>query len=351
MPQKSADFLHNVHLFRGVAILAVVATHVLFELSWQASSVTQFRVCVSLLQNGTVWFVFISGLLFRHLAHRFDYSNYLVTKVKFVVLPYVVVSLPYLVLQYVHDFGFFAAHRPENRNAWAIASSFLTGEQMRIPLWFVPMICVHYLLAPVLLWLDKRSWGYWLLPSLFILASFIHRPLHQTQLLRSVPYFLPVYVLGMWVGKNLALAMSWVARWRWWGFGVVVVLTTYEVLTRERPGAIESLRAFSSERGVFDVNIYAKVILSLIVLEWLQRCPRTLVRPLSHLATSSFGVFFIHCYFVHWGKHWRDSTGTPVPGSALTVVIATLLVTAASVGGVAILRRALGKRSRYFIGC
>ncbi len=137
-----------MHLFRGVAIVAVVATHVLFELDWQNANQTEYRICVSLLQNGTVWFVFIAGLLFRHLAHRFNYATYLWTKLKFVVLPYVLVSLPYLVLQYVQDVGFFAPHKPENRNLWAIVVSFVSGEQMRIPLWFIPMICVHYLLAP-----------------------------------------------------------------------------------------------------------------------------------------------------------------------------------------------------------
>lgn len=351
MSPKSDEFLHHVHLFRGVAIVAVVATHVLFELDWQNANQTEYRICVSLLQNGTVWFVFIAGLLFRHLAHRFNYATYLWTKLKFVVLPYVLVSLPYLVLQYVQDVGFFAPHKPENRHLWAIVVSFVSGEQMRIPLWFIPMICVHYLLAPVFLWLDARRWGYWLLPPLFVFASFIHRPFQQTELIQTVPYFIPVYLFGMWVGKNLTLVMAAVERWRRLGWVVIVALGAFEVLTRERPGAIESYGPFSIEHGVFDVNIYMKVLLSLLVLEGLQRCPRVLVRPIGYLATLSFGVFFVHYYFIHWGKHFRDTTATPLHGSALTIGLATVVVTAASVAVVALLRRALGKRSRYVVGC
>jgi probable poly-beta-1,6-N-acetyl-D-glucosamine export protein len=349
--QEPESFLINVHLFRGVAIVAVVATHVLFELDWQSGNQTEFRVCVSLLQNGTVWFVFIAGLLFRHLAQRFDYVTYLRSKLRFVLLPYFIVSLPYLVLQYVRSFGFFSPHKPENRSLWAIVASFGTGEQMRVPLWFVPMICVFYLLAPVLLWLDGRKWGYWLLPLLFLMASLVHRPFHQTHLLQTVPYFLPVYFGGMWVGKNLVEVMSWVQRWRWGCLLLALLSCVYEVVTRERPGAIESLAPFSTERGVFDVNIYAKVLLALVVLECLQRCPRVLSRVFDYLARLSFGIFFVHYYFIYWGKYYRDTTGAVLAGSALHVALATLVVTVLTAITVAVLRQALGRRSRYVVGC
>lgn len=350
MSEKNDHFLHNVHLFRGVAILAVVATHVLFELAWSADNRTEFRICVSLLQNGTTWFVFVAGLLFRHLADKFSYRKYLYTKLKFVVLPYVLVSVPYLAMQYVHESGFFAPNKPQNRSLWAVVLSFATGEQMRIPLWFVPMICVFYLLAPALLWLDRRRYGYWLLPALFLFASFVHRPMHQTILVQTVPYFLPVYLAGMWTGKHLTQVMALVRRFRFVLLGVALAFTSYEVIMRERPGAIESLSAFSTERGVFDLNIYTKVLLALVVLEALRRCPRFLMRPLNYLATVSFGVFFLHYYFVHWAKQWRDATGTPLPGSALSVALGTALITLLSVAAVALVRRTLGGRSRYVVG-
>jgi probable poly-beta-1,6-N-acetyl-D-glucosamine export protein len=350
-PKKPDEFLHHVHLFRGVAIVAVVATHVLFELDWSPSRQTEFRICVSLLQNGTVWFVFIAGLLFRHLAYRFDYLTYLRTKLKFVIAPYVVVSLPFLWWQYVGDFGFFSVAKPENRTVWAIVASFLSGAQMGIPLWFVPMISVFYLMAPVLLWVDKQHWGYWLLPLLFAIASFIHRPLHQTHLVQTVPYFLPVYLMGMWVGKNLKSVMVWVRSYRWACLVGLFSLGVYEVLTRERPGAIESVSAFSTESGLFDVNIYMKLLLSLVVLEALQRCPPILVPPLDYLAKLSFGVFFVHYYFVQLGKYLRDTTATRVQGGAWSVALSTIVVTVLAVVVVTLVRRVLASRSRYVVGC
>ena len=72
--EPPAAFLTNVHWFRGVAIVAVVATHVLFEFDWRPEVLWEFKLSLSLMQNGTVLFVFVAGLLFQHLAHRFSYQ-------------------------------------------------------------------------------------------------------------------------------------------------------------------------------------------------------------------------------------------------------------------------------------
>lgn len=349
---NSKTFLTNVHLFRGVAILAVVATHVLFELNWTPEHEVEFKVCLSALQNGTVWFVFVAGLLFRHLAYKFEYRTYLLSKFKYVIVPYIVVSLPYVALQYFRQFGLF---RPELERTFEnpvlhVIWAYTSGEQMPIPLWFVPMISVLYLLAPLLLWLDKRTWGYWTIPPLLVLASLIHRPHEQTMLRQSVVYFLPVYLIGMWVSRDMPAVMNWARRFRWPALGTALAILVFEVVTRKRPGAIESLEAFSTEAGVFDINVYMKLLLSLVVLEALQRCPRWLAKVLDPLATLSFGIFFVHFYWIYFARDWRRAWSMSWPGSPLTVIGLTVVVTYLSVGLVALLRRAAGNKSRYLVG-
>lgn len=348
----SKNFLNNVHLFRGVAILAVVATHVLFELNWTPEHEGEFKVCLSLVQNGTVWFVFVAGLLFRHLAYKFEYGPYLLGKFKYVIVPYVIVSLPYVALQYFRQFGLF---RPELERTFEnpvlhVLWAYTSGEQMPIPLWFIPMIGVLYLLAPVLLWLDKRAWGYWTIPPLLVLASLIHRPHEQTMLRQSVVYFLPVYLVGMWVSRHMSLVMNWARRLRWPALGVALAILVYEVATRKRPGAIESLEAFSTEAGIFDFNIYMKLLLSLVVLEALQRCPRWLEKILDPLATLSFGIFFVHFYWVYFARDWRKAWSMAWPGSPLMVIALTAVTVAISVVFVRLVRRVAGNKSRYFVG-
>lgn len=349
----SGSFLTNVHLFRGVAILAVVATHVLFELHWSDASQTEFKVCLSLVQNGTVWFVFVAGLLFRHLAYRFEYRTYLSSKFKYVIIPYVIVSVPYIVLQHQREFGLFRPG-PERSLGGAVVhvlQAYVSGRQMPIPLWFVPMISVAYLLAPLFLWLDRQRWGYWTIPPLLLLASLIHRPQDQTMLHQTVPYFLPVYLAGMWVASDMSRVLTWAHRFRWPALGVAAAILVYEVLTRQRPGAIESRSAFSTEAGVFDFNIYMKLLLSLVVLEALQRCPAWLKRVLDPLAKLSFGIFFVHFYLVYLGRDLRQALSTQWHGSAWMLALLTAVTVGLSVVLVSAVRRAFGAKSRYIVGC
>lgn len=333
--------------------MAVVATHVLFELHWPEDAHVAFKTCLSVVQNGTVFFVFVAGLLFRHLAYRFEYRTYLLSKLKYVLVPYVLVSLPFVFVQYVRGFGLFRpdAQRPLDSTILHVVLAYLTGAQQRIPLWFVPMITVAYLLAPVFLWLDRQRWGYWLLPPLLVLASLIHRPQDQIMLRQTVPYFLPVYMAGMWTARNMDVVMTQTRRFRWLALSVVLSLVVFEVLTRQRPGAIESRSAFSTEAGVFDVNNYMKLLLSLVILEALRRCPRWLARMLDPLATLSFGIFFVHFYVLYFARDLRMALGTPWMGSPWMLAIMTLVTVAISSALVSLVRRVFGAKSRYIVGC
>lgn len=351
--EPPAAFLTNVHWFRGVAIVAVVATHVLFEFDWRPEVLWEFKLSLSLMQNGTVLFVFVAGLLFQHLAHRFSYRTYLWSKCKFVLLPYLLVSLPYVWLQYVRQFGIFGPgiERRFESPLLHAAGMYLSGAQMPIPLWFVPMIALFYLAAPLFLWVDANPRRYWAIVPLLILASFVHRPQNHVMLRQSFVYFLPVYLCGMWTSRYMTQVMPWVRRLLVPGLMVMVGLTAFEVITRQRPGAIESAAAFSTERGVFDVNIYTKLGLSFALLYWLQSCPKWLAKLLDPLASASFGIFFVHFYIVYFARDVRRWAAAAWPGTFLSVACYTAIVVVLSVVLVWGLRKALGPRSRFVIGC
>ena len=69
-------FLSYIHSFRAVAILFIVAGHCVYLFEWEAIR-WQERLMKSLMQNGTVLFVFVAGFLFQHLSHKFEYRRYL----------------------------------------------------------------------------------------------------------------------------------------------------------------------------------------------------------------------------------------------------------------------------------
>lgn len=354
VPGVRSGFLPNVHSFRALAIVAVVATHALYDLQWMDKERVWAKVAVSVVQNGTVAFVFVAGFLFQYLMGRFRYPTYLMTKLRFVILPYVIVSLPYVFLQKARHFGIFADWFPRGGHGDVMhaALQFLNGNQMPIPLWFIPMIAVYYLLAPVFVAIDRHPKWYWVVPPLLVVASFSHRPQHQTNLNQSTLYFMPVYLSGMLVSHYREQTLDWVRKLRWPLLLLAAACVAFEVAFRDRTGAIESATMFSTERGVFDVNLYSKLIVSLVLLEALRRAPGWLHRLANRPAEMSFGIFFVHYYFIYFARDLRVKWGSaPWAGGILNLCLYTGVLVLLSMAFVSLVRLLLGVRSRYVVGC
>jgi len=91
--QKQSSFLRYVHNFRGLAILFIVVAHTMQVLTWQDNPELQVFLNV-VLQNGSVYFVFIAGFLFQYLSRKYAYKTYLINKLQNVLLPYFLISIP-----------------------------------------------------------------------------------------------------------------------------------------------------------------------------------------------------------------------------------------------------------------
>jgi len=81
MPQ-----LHYINIFRATAIFFIVTVHALHVFSWPDGILTKQFLDV-LLNNGSIFFMFISGYLFQHLSVNFKTPKYYLSKLKNVVLP------------------------------------------------------------------------------------------------------------------------------------------------------------------------------------------------------------------------------------------------------------------------
>jgi surface polysaccharide O-acyltransferase-like enzyme len=265
----------------------------------------------------------------------------------------VLVSLPYVFLQRARHFGIFADWFPRGGHGdfLHVAVQYLSGNQMPIPLWFVPMIAVYYLFAPLFVAIDRHPRWYWLVPPLLLLASFSHRPQHQTHLNQSLLYFLPVYLSGMFVSHFREQTLNWVRKLRWPLLAVAASCVAFEVAFRDRTGAIESATLFSTERGVFDVNLHAKLILSIVCLDTLRGAPAWLHRGLSTPAEMSFGIFFVHYYFIYFARDLRVELGSaPWAGGILNLCLYTAVLVLLSMAFVWLIRRVAGSKSRYLVG-
>ena len=349
-------FLSEIHSFRAVAIIAVVMTHVVDLLSWPLPPSLTERLIYSVAQNGTVLFLFVAGFLFQHLSAGFNYAHYLRGKFRNVIVPYLVISLPIIAYQYLHQSGIFADGRPADVGGLLrrVAEALGLALHLEVPFWFIPMIAVFYLAAPLLLFIDRHPRGYWLIAPLLVLSMFAHRPSRYEHIGQSLIYFSPGYLVGMCFSHYRTGAMTLVRLWRWPLSALTTALVVIEVWGLGRGGAIFSERSFSTEAGVVDLNMLMKLLASVLLVDLLSQ-PRVDARvktKLDYLAGASFGVFFVHrpliALFVRLCRRLGHGEISGGVGSLLAI---SAVVTALSLLVVAGVRAIAGKRSRYIVGC
>jgi len=354
LPAKGG-FLSYIHSFRGAAILAVVATHVTDLLTWNKDQPVTEHLSYSIFQNGTVLFLFIAGLLFQHLSGRFRYSKYIAGKLRNVILPYIIISIPAIVYEYFRHAGIFAADYPRrfDNPILHIAWSYLSAAQMPVPFWFIPVIFILQVLAPVLLAVDRRPRLYWMIIPLTVIAMFCHRPFDFTHIWHAFAYFAPAYIAGMWCSRYRESIITRIAQWRMPLWGIAAGLVVIEVFVLDRGGAIFSIAPFSMEAGVLDLNLPMKLLVSFLLVELLYRYDHVCRNKFSYLADTSFGIFFLHKYIIRFFEHaiMPFAGITHINGSLWAFLVLVPLVTGLSVALVALFRFVLGKRSRLVIGC
>jgi surface polysaccharide O-acyltransferase-like enzyme len=334
--QSRADYLTYIHRFRGIAILYIILGHCTAVLAWQGTPVE--RVLTIILCNGTVLFVFIAGYLFQHLSRRFHYGHYLKTKCLHVVLPYLIWSVPAIVyFTCMAHRGGVAPSFYEQSIPVQVATFLLTGFHV-VPYWFIPMICVFYLVAPLLLALDRTPKMYLLLPLLIVLSCFVPR---WEGLLHDFVHFLSVYMLGMFFSRYRREIAE-----RFHSGGWVLGLLLAAV------GLAAAQYGFTTGTMGW-LNLLQKLCLCVALVLWLPRYHLVPMRTLECVAGLSFALYFAHAYvmmlfqrllgFIQGASHQLD-------GSLLLFVVFCALFVPVCVALVAMARRLLGRYSRSVIG-
>ena len=329
-------FLGYIHSFRALAILFIVAGHSIDFFQWDESSYELERFLRILMSNGSVLFVFIAGYLFQHLSSKYQHKKYFVAKLKNVILPYFLVSIPAILIfifimprETVWQ-GFY-----ENPQWLQGVYFYLTGIHLA-PLWFVPMITLFYLVAPLLIAGDKSRLFYWLLPITIVLSCVVSRGLpHQ-----SFIHFFSVYLLGMFCSHYKIRVNAILQR-------TPTLISLALILF-----SCISIEYYFMQGTMTYVNFLQKITMSLFFLGLLVQLGPKIDSKLIHIiANTSFGVFFIHSYILTAGKLASENiTEGKVTGSLLLYPLVTLTVLMSCVGIIVILQKLLGTRSRYLVG-
>ncbi len=328
-------FLTYIHNFRAIAILFIVALH--------CYSILKSGAEPAIIKRGTLLFMFISGFLLQYLSGKFNKTTYWRNKLSYVITPYLIVSTPVIfarVLAQSHSDDILSLFPgfPHQPLVVQIISYYLTGLHL-VPLWFIPMICFYYLLAPVFVYLDRDGRIYYLLPAFIALSLYITRSQEVYRIHLAFIHYLSVYMLGMFVSRHCTKVLQ-VTNSIW---PLLLLLTFTSIIA----GII-----FNKEQIIyFEQFLYIQKLLlcwTFIYVFW--KTEKYIPQRLGEISDMSFGVFFLHYYllfiitigeykgYVHFQNNFVTFLFLFVVDITFCVVI------------LKIMKKVFGKKSRYLIG-
>jgi fucose 4-O-acetylase-like acetyltransferase len=336
------DFKYSVENFRGIAIIFVMLSHLsTFSTLGPVGRYFYFTVV-----DATTWFIFISGFLFSHIDKNtnFNYINYIYKKIKFVITPYIILSIPAFFAGL-----YFQQHTLIDLNAaeyflWSLS----VGGSVVQPMWFIPMIAIFFALSFIL----NKIRGLALLfltISLLALSVFSSRPLLNMNPFLGFIHFIGFYLFGITMHtlgpKIIKLSKS----------------TTYFIMLISLLGFLTLLihydrdftsnnqyASFNDNLGIFNSMQFGKLSLLIFVFFILEKFYNKHSIILSYLAKVSFGLFFVHgFYMLIFAKYFSPE----LPNGSIKFLIELFFIVPGSIVTVHIIKSILKSRSKYVIGC
>jgi hypothetical protein len=330
-------FLGYIHTFRAIAIYFIIAMHCIDVFHWENSRVLERILRISI-SNGTVLFVFIAGYLFQHLSLRYKYKKYLIAKFRNVIIPYLVTSIPAVLIftlvlkrETVWD-GFY------NDPIWLqVINFYLTGQHLA-PFWFIPVITIFYLVSPGLVFADRSKLFYYLLPVFVLVSCLVGRGGNSPFI--SFVHFFSVYSLGMFFSRYKVFLNNWLSKTS------IIYCAIFTVL------CLWMCEFYFTKTTYTYFNFLQKLVFCILILGILIRLGEKATHHFMNLvADASFGVFFVHSYVLFLGKILTQKTFGSLPQGSLwayfLVTVITLLVCMALIYTI---KAAFGHKSRLLVG-
>jgi hypothetical protein len=350
-------FLQYIHNLRGLAILFVVGVHAGgFDSDW-ATHPGMRQVLHSFFDpsegNGTVLFLFIGGFLFQHLTkNQFDYKKFLEQKFLNVILPYIIISIPLIILRM--NTNYESLSLPEgfqDKPLWyQFFHHLITGSHMP-PFWFISAIVLFYFSAPLLHAMDNRNFYRYGFPFVILIALFTYRPEHNANPLLAYVHFIPVYIAGMWASYNKERILT--LGWKLLAplcllFGILTFLDLNGNLVAVREMHFETV--LSERLLMFNFYMLKALTLTfmlLIIFHKLRERSMPLLEVLGHF---SFGVFFVHYILIGLARKLIEVAGFTLDFSLITYLIFFVFALMLSIVTVRLVKKLTGRYSRYLIG-
>jgi len=292
--------IKSLEYFRAVAIIFIVAGHCIGISGWKLDGFED-RVLANLIGGGSALFVFISGFLFHHVFYpKFNYRKFIWKKFQNVYIPYLILAtLPivYAVTtkSILPEYFFGSETGVYNRLVEpAILYYFYGGV---LVYWYIPFIMTMFLMSPVFCVFIKTNkiLQITITAALFVVAIFVHRPIHNISIVQSVVFFTPMYLLGIMSSINKEFIYSQFKNKEIILFIGIVLLAILQSILYKSCGNLQSNAL--SYRGI-DINYIQKIVMSIFFMVYLHRFENNEFKVLKSLASTSFAIYFIHGWLI-----------------------------------------------------
>lgn len=324
---------------------------------WAVDTVWE-KWIANLFLGGTSLFVFISGFLFHHIyVPRFNQRKFMAVKVKNVLVPYLLLSVPLILYSVlVKGTGPYAEY------VFSGGAGFLQSRIVPIIIyvwtgrileayWYIPFIMVVFSLSPLVMAYVRLAPALRLVILFVLLAvsTLVQRPVLNLSVMQSVVYFLPVYLFGLIASIHRETIYARLKGREMYLLMVVALLALAQAYFYDFFG---NFHKPPFKLAAPDILLAQKLVLCLYFMVLLHRYEHISIPTLDKLAAASFAIYFIHPY-VLWGVQLVLNRKHPllesIHGPVLWLVM-TMAVVLVSMAIAMVVRRLGGPYSRMIIG-
>lgn len=338
-------FLKHIHYFRAFAIINIVIVHL-----WHIPSAYQDHHGVELVNtvrevafhDSTIYFLFISGFLFYYLSPRFELIKYYRNKLFNVISPYLIIASSIVLINQLP----VVTGREESLLQFFkyLGRSLLNGSA-QIQYWYIPFISLVFLISPFLLKIPATVFQRIVL--LGCLSPLLGLRTDTSITVYQYLYFFPIYLLGIYSAMDYSNVVAFIKEYKNRLIFLLVITTGLLIFLHGKPYYLGFVNITESLYYIQKVSICFLATLFLMKLENKE------IVLLDLFATYSFAIYFMHTlvgdnFIKIWYYHqvFAKLPGLIFPLSffyVATMCFITLFVCM-------LLKRVLGKQSRYFIG-
>lgn len=346
------NYLNYIHILRGLAILIIIAIHSRMALFGGTDVSPLNKELIIFLDNGTIIFVIIAGFLFHHVfIPKFNFRTYFLNKSRYVLLPYILVSILPIIdkLFFDDNIPWLTSELAQLNSAEFVIYMLISGKHFG-PFWFIPMIAIFYLIAPALKKLNVRIFYRYIFPVIFIGGLFSYQFGYYSTILNSFIFYLPIYLFGMLLSEYKSELFKYQKLVLPSLLILYVGITILELMELIKSPKLIGFSNFDTLYFIFNPAKLRFSVLTVILLILFYNLEFFKFRLFRILGDYSFGIYFVHLFFIILIQKTVKYYQVELPKSLITFLIFVFFTTSFSIMLVWVIKAIFKNKSRFLIG-